>query len=124
MEELPLVSIITIVYNGEKFIEKCIQSVLDQSYPNIEYIVIDGGSSDHTVDIIERYTASIKHWISEKDKGISDAFNKGLKRATGEIVGMINADDWYEPNTVEKIVQEIDDFDIVYGDLRLWKNDA
>lgn len=123
MHQLPLVSIITIVYNGEKFIEKCIKSVLDQSYPCIEYIIVDGGSTDHTVDIIKRYADSITSWISEKDKGISDAFNKGLRLAKGEIVGIINADDWYESYAVQRAAQAIGDFDIVYGDLRLWKND-
>lgn len=123
MQQLPLVSIVTIVYNGEKFIEKCIQSVLGQSYSDIEYIIIDGGSTDHTVDIIQRYAGSVAAWISERDEGISDAFNKGLKLANGEIVGIINADDWYEPYTIEKVVQEIKNFDIAYGDLRLWKSD-
>lgn len=123
MQQLPLISIITIVYNGEKFIEKCIQSVLAQSYTNIEYIIIDGGSTDHTVDIIKRYADSVTTWISEKDKGISDAFNKGLKLAKGEVIGIINADDWYEQYTVEKVAQVMGGFDIVYGDLKLWKND-
>lgn len=123
MQQLPLISIITIVYNGEKFIEKCIQSVLGQSYSNIEYIIIDGGSTDRTVGIIKKYADSVTTWISEKDEGISDAFNKGLKLAKGEVIGIINADDWYEPYTVEKVAQMIGDFDIVYGDLKLWKND-
>ena len=123
MQQLHLVSIITIVYNGEKFIEKCIQSVLDQSYSSIEYIIIDGGSTDHTVDIIKKYAASVTTWISEKDKGISDAFNKGLQLAKGEVIGLINADDWYESYAVEKVVGMMGDFDIIYGDLKLWKND-
>jgi glycosyltransferase involved in cell wall biosynthesis len=118
---LPVVSVITIVYNGEKHIEDAIKSVIDQSYPNIEYIVVDGASKDGTVSIIKKYEQSIHTWVSEPDKGISDAFNKGLRLATGEIIGMINADDWYEQDAVEKAVHAIEGYDIVYGDLRLWK---
>jgi len=122
MDHAPLVSIITIVYNGEKHIEHTIQSVLGQSYHPIEYIVIDGGSTDNTAGILEKYKDSIAVRISEKDQGISDAFNKGLKRATGEIIGIINSDDWYEKDAVEKAVAYIGNYDIVYGDLRLWKD--
>lgn len=121
MASLPVVSVITIVYNGEKHIEHAIRSVIDQSYPEIEYIIIDGGSTDGTVPIIKKYGQSIHTWISERDNGISDAFNKGLRLATGEIIGMINADDWYEPDAVEKAVAAIEGYDVVYGDLRLWK---
>src|SRR5258705_5340519 len=104
MEYTPLVSIITIVYNGEKYIEDSIRSVINQSYKNIEYIIIDGGSSDNTVSIIKKYEKQIAFWISEKDKGISDAFNKGIAKATGEIIGILNSDDWYERDTVAKAV--------------------
>ncbi len=119
----PLVSIITIVYNGENVIEKTIQSVLLQSYKKVEYIIIDGGSSDNTVAIIKKYEQRIGYWISEKDTGISNAFNKGIKHAKGEIIGLINASDWYEPNTIQKIVSNIGAFDIAYGNLRYWKHD-
>ena len=122
MDQTPLVSIITIVYNGEQHIEGTIKSVLDQTYPNIEYIVIDGGSTDGTIDIIGKYNPEIAFFMSEKDNGISDAFNKGIRRATGEIIGIINADDWYEKDTVAKVVEQIGDYDISYGDLRLLKN--
>jgi glycosyltransferase involved in cell wall biosynthesis len=116
------VSIVTIVYNGERHLEQTIGSVLNQSYKNIEYIIIDGGSTDNTISIIKKYESGIASWISEPDKGIADAFNKGLERANGSIIGLINADDWYEPEAVEKAVQNINGFDIVYGNLKLWKN--
>jgi glycosyltransferase involved in cell wall biosynthesis len=118
----PLVSIITIVYNGERYIENAIRSVMHQTYRPIEYIVIDGGSTDGTLAVIKQYESFITHWISEKDAGISDAFNKGLKLATGEIIGILNADDWYEPGAVEKAVSKMVDCEVVYGDLRLWKD--
>lgn len=121
MVETPLVSVVTIVYNGEKHIEQTINSVLGQTYKNIEYIIIDGGSKDNTVSIIKKYEDRIATWISEKDKGISDAFNKGVLRATGSIVGTINADDWYEPTTVEKAVKALQNADFVFGDVQYWK---
>jgi glycosyltransferase involved in cell wall biosynthesis len=119
----PLVSIITVVYNGEKSIETTIKSVINQTYPNIEYIIIDGGSTDSTLDIINKYRNELALIISETDNGISDAFNKGLRHASGEIIGIINADDWYDKNTIVKVVENIKDVDIVYGDLGLWKKD-
>ncbi|PZR08189.1 MAG: glycosyltransferase [Flavobacterium psychrophilum] len=122
MDHLPLVSIVTIVFNGEKYIEHTIQSVVNQGYKNIEYIIVDGGSTDNTLSIVKKYEQHIASLISEKDKGISDAFNKGLRLAKGDIIGIINADDWYEPDAVEKVVKAIDGFDIVYGDLRLLKD--
>ena len=119
----PLVSIITIVYNGERYIEHAISSVLEQTYPNIEYIVIDGGSKDDTVAIVNKYRDHIATFISEKDRGISDAFNKGIKMANGDWIGILNADDWYEKDAVEKVVQKTSDADVVYGDMRLWNDD-
>jgi len=96
----PLVSIITVVYNGERYLEKTIQSVLNQTYDNIEYIIIDGGSSDGTLDIITRYEHAIDYWVSEKDEGIYDAMNKGLQVARGDYIAILNADDYYEQNAV------------------------
>lgn len=122
--ESPLVTIITVVYNGEDYIEQAITSVLQQTYSNIEYIVVDGQSKDNTMVIVNKYKDKIQKIISEKDKGISDAFNKGIALATGEIIGILNADDWYEKNTVEKVVTQMGEADIVYGDLRLWKNET
>jgi glycosyltransferase involved in cell wall biosynthesis len=121
MDNKPLVSIITVAYNADHFIEKTIQSVLSQTYSPIEYIIIDGGSTDNTVDTIKRYRDRIAYWHSEKDNGISDAFNKGLSKATGDIIGIINADDWYENDAIEKIVNNFGGADIVYGDLQIWK---
>jgi len=98
--ELPLVSIITVVYNGEKYLEQTIQSVINQTYENIEYIIIDGGSTDGTIDIIKKYSEYISYWVSEPDKGLYDAMNKGIGIAKGKLIGMINSDDWYELDTV------------------------
>ena len=118
---LPVISIITITYNGEKHIEQTIQSVLGQTYPNIQYIIIDGGSTDQTLSIIKKYEQKLYYWVSEKDKGISDAFNKGIAKATGEIVGIINADDWYEPAALEQVAARMGDADVCFGDLQLWR---
>jgi glycosyltransferase involved in cell wall biosynthesis len=118
----PVISIITVVFNGEKHLEQTIRSVLDQSYSNIQYIIIDGGSTDNSLNIIKKYEKNIYYWISEKDKGISDAFNKGIARATGDVIGIINADDWFEPLAFERVAAQIGDADICYGDIQLWKN--
>ena len=118
---LPVISIITIVFNGENHLGQTIRSVLDQNYPSIQYIIIDGGSTDDSLNIIKKYEKDLYFWISEKDKGISDAFNKGIARATGDIVGIINADDWYEPKTFERVAQQMDDADICFGDVQFWK---
>ena len=101
----PLVSIITVVFNGEKFIEATINSVINQSYKNIEYIIIDGGSTDKTLEIIRRYEKHIDYWISEPDKGIYNAMNKGIKLSQGNLIGLINSDDWYSENAVEIAVK-------------------
>jgi glycosyltransferase involved in cell wall biosynthesis len=119
----PLVSIITIVYNGVTYIEDTIKSVLSQTYNNIEYLLIDGGSTDGTLDVIKRYENKGIKWISEKDKGISDAFNKGIKLSNGTIIGIINADDWYENDAIEKIVKlYVDDNTILCGSVRLYNS--
>ena len=99
-----LVSIITVVYNGEQYLQQTINSVLNQTYKNIEYIIIDGGSTDGTIDIINSNELKISKWISEPDKGLYDAMNKGIQMAKGELIGMINSDDWYELNAVELVV--------------------
>ncbi len=124
----PLVSVITAVLNGEKTIEKTIQSVLGQSYDLIEYIIIDGGSTDRTQDIIRKYEKGYSgriRWISEPDNGISDAWNKGIRMASGELVGLINADDWYEVDAVEKIIRRrTENQAIICGNVRLWNSHA
>lgn len=114
------ISIITIVFNNEKTLEQTICSVLDQSYPHIEYIIVDGGSTDGSLDIIKKYNDKVK-WISEPDNGIADAFNKGLGLATGDIIGIINSDDWYEPNIFEQIIKDFEvDIDLLCGDINLF----
>ena len=96
LKKKPLFSIITVVYNGEKFLEKAITSVINQSYKDFEYIVIDGGSTDKSLEIIKKYEKKIDYWVSEKDKGIYDAFNKGMKVSRGKFIGFINSDDTYK----------------------------
>ncbi|SFD13472.1 glycosyltransferase family 2 protein [Spirosoma endophyticum] len=114
---LPKVSIITPSFNQGQFIEATIQSVLNQTYPNIEYIVVDGGSTDQTMSVVNYYKSQIDIVIHEKDKGQSDAINKGFKLATGELVGWLNSDDVLYPDCVAEIVklyQEKPDGSIYY----------
>lgn len=99
-ENKPLISIITVVFNGEKYLEETIQSVINQTYDNVEYIIIDGGSTDGTLDIIKKYEERIDYWVSEGDKGIYDAMNKGIQLARGDVVALLNADDYYLDNNV------------------------
>lgn len=101
---LPLISIITIVFNGQAYIEQCIQSVINQTYKNLQYIIIDGGSTDNTINLINKYASHIDIFISEPDKGISDAFNKGIAKASGEIIGILNSDDLYNEFAVQCVV--------------------
>lgn len=122
LETNPLLSIITVVFNGEKYLEQTINSVISQNIPNIEYIIIDGGSTDGTIDIINKYSDYISYWISEPDAGIYDAINKGIKASSGKYVGIINSDDWYEPNVFLQVLSAFEKgkCDIVCGLLRLW----
>ena len=101
---LPLVSIITVVFNGESELEATIKSVIEQSYQNIEYIIIDGASSDKTLEIIYQYESQIDYWLSEPDEGIYHAMNKGIEAAQGQIIGLINCGDSYLENTISEIV--------------------
>lgn len=118
-DELPLVSIITVVFNGEKYLEKTIQSIFYQNYPNIEFIIIDGGSKDKTLDIIKKYDCTIDYWVSERDNGIYDAMNKGLSLANGIIIGIVNSDDWLYPGAINNIVELLKSFDYTYGPIDL-----
>ena len=114
------ISIITSVYNNQETIAEAMESVLGQTYSNIEYIIVDGGSTDGTVDIIKSYQERLGAFISEPDKGIYDGLNKGIKLATGEVIGFLHSDDLYENNTViEKVAQAFKNnaLDSVYGDL-------
>lgn len=98
----PRISVITPSFNQAQFLERTIRSVLDQGYPNLEYIVMDGGSKDGAIEILRKYEASIK-WVSEKDKGQADAINKGIRLSTGEIIAYLNSDDVYMPGTLCRI---------------------
>lgn len=112
-------SVVTPTFNHVKYIETTIKSVLANNYTNLEYIVIDGGSKDGTQDIVRKYADHIDHFISEKDEGQADAINKGFSLATGEIYAYINSDDYYFPNTFEKVMkifEENPDIDVIYGD--------
>jgi len=119
MAELPLVSIITPSYNHARYIEATMKSVLSQDYPRVEYLVVDGGSNDETVDVIKKYEGQLAWWVSEKDKGQTDAINKGFARATGSILAWLNSDDTYEPGAISaavKYLQEHPEVGMVYGD--------
>lgn len=101
----PKITIITPSFNQGHFIEQTICSILDQGYPNLEYIIIDGGSSDNTIDIIKRYSDRITYWVSESDRGQAHAINKGLEKATGDIINWINSDDYLEPGALFAIAR-------------------
>lgn len=122
-----LVSVITVSYNSEDTIARTLKSVCGQTYRDIEYIIIDGGSTDKTMEIVRSYQAEFDakgicyRYLSEKDNGIYDAMNKGIRMASGELVGIINSDDWYEPLAVETAVREYirEPYDLFYADLRI-----
>lgn len=119
MSDHPLVSIVTPSYNQARFLEATLRSVQEQEYPNIEYLVVDGASTDNSVEIIRKYADKITWWVSEKDSGQSEAINKGLRRARGEIVGWLNSDDVYLPGAVSAAVAAFRSSPgaaVVYGD--------
>lgn len=111
----PRISIVTPSYNQGRFLEETIRSILLQGYPDLEYIVVDGGSTDETLDVVRKYERWIDHWVSEKDDGQADAINKGLARCTGEIFQFINSDDYLAPNALKVVAQAIDGHDAVAG---------
>ncbi|MCS6941792.1 MAG: glycosyltransferase [Geminocystis sp.] len=115
--ELPLITVITVVLNKEKFLEETIQSVIAQTYPNVEYLIIDGGSTDGTLDIIRRYEEYIDYWVSEKDGGIYDAMNKGINVASGEWINFMNGgDSFFQEKVLEKVfTNHWKDVDVIYG---------
>ena len=117
----PLFSIITVVYNGEKYLEKTIESVIQQKFENFEYIVIDGGSTDNSVKIIEKFEKKIDYWVSEKDRGIYDAFNKGMRVSKGKFIGFINSDDIYKKNALKIIsnyIEKNQQADFIFGSVK------
>jgi len=121
MSELPLVTIITVCLNSEKTIEETILSVINQTYKNIEYIIIDGDSKDRTKEIINKYKNNISKYISEKDEGLYYAFNKGIKLVNGKIFGYVNSDDILLPNAIDTLVRYYNDYpniDFIFGSVK------
>lgn len=121
------ISIITPVYNGKRFMEFCIKNVIDQNCQDVEHIIVDGGSTDGTVEIIKSYADRYKHvrWVSEKDRGQSDAMNKGVAMSKGEILGFLNADDYYEPNVlcrIAEIFKTLPEPSLLVGNCYLWND--
>lgn len=119
------VSIVTVCFNSENTIKDTIDSVLNQSYPFIEYIIVDGLSTDKTIEIVKSYKQKflLKNyeykWISEQDNGIYDAYNKGIKMSTGDIIGIINSDDWYESNAIRSMANAYDGESMIFGDMNI-----
>ena len=120
MPSLPLVSIVTPSYNQAAYLRETMQSVLDQDYPNIEYLVVDGGSTDGSVEIIKEFESRLTWWCSEKDRGQAEAINKGLQRAKGEYIAWLNSDDLYLPGVISTVVAlftKHPDAAMVHGDV-------
>jgi glycosyltransferase involved in cell wall biosynthesis len=117
----PLVSIVTPSYNQAAFLEQTLSSVICQRYPNLEYLVVDGGSTDGSIEIIKKHEKEISWWVSEKDKGQAEAINKGFQRAGGEIIGWLNSDDIYQPGIFQEVVDvfgSVPSLALVYGDVK------
>lgn len=124
-----MISIITPVHNGERFIECCLKTVIDQNCDCIEHIIVDGKSHDNTVQIVKQYSNEYKHirWISESDSGQSEAINKGIALAKGEIIGILNVDDYYEPNVLNHVIKLFIDIPvpgIIIGNCNVWDDDG
>ena len=122
MPDKPLITVVTVVFNGEKFLDETIQSILNQTYDNLEYIIIDGGSTDGTLDIIQKYDHAIDYWVSERDNGIYDAMNRGIRLSLGDIIGLVNADDFLYLHAAETVARkfiESPPLALVYGSIDL-----
>ncbi|XHX79223.1 MAG: glycosyltransferase family 2 protein [Stenomitos frigidus ULC029] len=122
-----MISVITPVYNGERFIESCIQNVINQDCSDVEHIIIDAASKDKTVDIIKQYAERYPHirWISEPDQGQSDAMNKGIKIATGTVLSFLNIDDYYEPNAINRVLERfktLPEPSLLVGNCNVWED--
>jgi glycosyltransferase involved in cell wall biosynthesis len=121
----PKISIITITFNSESTVEETIKSIVSQDYPNLEYIIIDGGSKDRTLEIVNKYKDRIAKVVSEPDEGISDAFNKGIRNATGEIIGIINSDDILLPGALSTVAAAYEEGVGVYrGNIYVWDSES
>ncbi|HEY4743501.1 MAG TPA: glycosyltransferase family 2 protein [Desulfuromonadaceae bacterium] len=121
-------SIITPVFNGMRFIDACIRNVIEQQCPDAEHIIVDGGSTDGSPQVIERYAAEYSHirWLSEKDRGQSDAMNKGITLAAGAIIGFLNVDDFYEPGVLNDVIQRFGNLpapSLLVGNCAIWDDD-
>jgi len=124
MSNKPLLSIITAVYNGEKFLEETIKSIINQTYENVEYIIIDGASTDGTVDIIKKYEDKLSYWVSESDQGISDAFNKGVRVAKGDYINFQgDGDGFVSPEALEKVFVDISPVQDMFVSARIQRID-
>lgn len=120
-----MISVVTPVYNGEKFIESCLQNVIEQGCSNCEHIIVDGASTDNTVEVIKQYAQQYSHirWISEPDKGQSDAMNKGVNMAKGEIISVLNVDDFYESNALNRVLAifpKLPEPSLLVGNCNIW----
>lgn len=127
MQEI-LVSVITPCYNSKETIEKTLECIEDQTYRNLEYIIVDGGSADGTLDLIEHHRGKLGErfrLVSEKDNGIYDAMNKGIRMARGDLIGIVNSDDWYETDTVAQVVQNCrkQKYEVIYGMQRTFQGE-
>ena len=117
----PLITVITAVYNSDKYLEECLNSLYSQKSKNFEHIVVDGGSNDNTIKILKKFDDKIDYWFSKKDSGIYDAFNKGMKLSNGKFIGFINSDDVYKKNAlkiISKYYLKDKNFDFIFGSVR------
>ena len=117
----PLLTIITVVYNNDKYLEESLKSLYSQAFDSYEHIIIDGGSTDGTLDIIKKYDDKIEYWCSKKDKGIYDAFNIGMKLARGKYIGFLNSDDVYTENALtilKKYIRNYPNVDFIFGSVK------